>query len=320
MAKEKAKKIKVKRSASKTIREIIRFRGVYLIMLPAIIWYVMFSYIPMAGLTLAFKTYKAKLGIWGSPWAGLKHFERLFQDPKFMDAVLRTLKINGGRLILTFPFAIILALLLNELRMGKFKKVLQVTFTFPHFLSWVIIASIITNVLSYRGLVNGAIEMFGGEYVNFIGNSKLFVPLVYITEVWKGAGWSAIIYMAAIAGIDQEQFEAADIDGANRWDKMWKITIPSILPTITIMFILAAGNVMTKGFDQVFNMDNDAVHKVSQTLDMYIYNVTFNAKKTDFGYSTALSLFRSVVNLIFLVVANTITKKLGGNGLMGGGD
>lgn len=320
MAKEKAKKIKVKRSASKTIKEIIRFRGVYLIMLPAIIWYVMFSYIPMAGLSLAFKTYKAKLGIWGSPWAGLKHFERLFQDPKFMDAVLRTLKINGGRLILTFPFAIILALLLNELRMGKFKKVLQVTFTFPHFLSWVIIASIITNVLSYRGLVNGAIEMFGGEYVNFIGNSSLFVPLVYITEVWKGAGWSAIIYMAAIAGIDQEQFEAADIDGANRWDKMWKITIPSILPTITIMFILAAGNVMTKGFDQIFNMDNDAVHKVSQTLDMYIYNVTFNAKKTDFGYSTALSLFRSVVNLIFLVIANTITKKLGGNGLMGGGD
>lgn len=322
MAKEKAeKKIKrPKRSFAKTLREIKRFKGVYLIMLPAIIWYIMFSYVPMAGLSLAFKTYKAKMGIWGSPWAGFKHFERLFQDPKFFDAVLRTLKINGGRLILTFPFAIILALLLNELRMGKFKKFLQVTFTFPHFLSWVIIASIVTNVLSYRGLVNGAIELCGGEYVNFIGNSKLFVPLVYITEVWKGAGWSAIIYMAAIAGIDQEQFEAADIDGASRWDKLWRITVPSILPTITIMFILAAGNVMTKGFDQVFNMDNAAVHKVSQTLDMYIYNVTFNAKKTDFGYSTALSLFRSVVNLIFLVVTNTISKKLGGNGLMGGGD
>lgn len=320
MAKEKAKKPKVKRSASKTIREIIRFRGVYLIMLPAIIWYILFSYVPMAGLSLAFKKYVAKAGIWGSPWVGLKHFDRLFQDPKFLDSVLRTLKINGGRLILTFPFAIILALLLNELRMGKFKKILQVTFTFPHFLSWVIIASIVTNVLSWDGLVNGAIELCGGEYVNFIGNAKLFVPLVYISEVWKGAGWSAIIYMAAIAGIDQEQYEAADIDGASRWDKMWKITVPSILPTITIMFILAAGNVMTKGFDQIFNMDNAAVHNVSQTLDMYIYNVTFNAKKTDFGYSTALSLFRSVVNLIFLVTANGITKKLGGNGLMGGGD
>lgn len=316
MAREKKNKV----SVSKTFKEIVRFRGIYLIMLPAIVWYVMFSYVPMAGLSLAFKTYKAKLGIWGSPFAGLTHFERLFSDPRFMESVIRTLKINGGRLILTFPFAIILALLLNELRLGKFKNVLQVIFTFPHFLSWVIIASIITNVLSFDGLVNSAIELLGGDYVNFIGNSKLFVPLVYITEVWKGAGWSSIIYLAAIAGIDQEQYEAADIDGASRWDKVWKITLPSILPTITIMFILAAGNVMTKGFDQIFNMDNDAVHKVSQTLDMYIYNVTFNAKKTDFGYSTALSLFRSVVNLIFLVLANTITKKLGGNGLMGGND
>lgn len=314
------KKEKVNRRDNHLLKEVWRYRGVYLIMLPAIVWYVMFSYVPMAGLSLAFKTYKAKLGIWKSPFAGLAHFERLFQDPKFVEAVVRTLKINGGRLILTFPFAIILALLLNEVRLGRSKKVLQVVFTFPHFLSWVIIASIITNVLSFDGLVNSAIELLGGKYVNFIGNAKLFVPLVYITEVWKGAGWSSIIYLAAIAGIDQEQYEAADIDGASRWDKMWKITLPSIMPTITIMFILAAGNVMTKGFDQIFNMDNDAVHKVSQTLDMYIYNVTFNVKKTDFGYSTALSMFRSVVNLAFLVITNAISKKLGGNGLMGGAD
>ena len=314
------KTVKKKKGMKQSFKLMYRFKGIYLLMIPALIWYALFSYVPMAGLSLAFKTYKAKLGIWGSPFVGLKHFERLFQDPKFLDSVLRTLKINGGRLILTFPFAIILAILLNELRMGKFKKILQVIFTFPHFLSWVIIASILTNVLSYDGLVNSFIELCGGEYVNFVGNSKLFVPLVYITEVWKGAGWSSIIYLAAIAGIDQEQYEAADIDGASRWDKIWKITIPSILPTITIMFILAAGNVMTKGFDQIFNMDNAAVHKVSQTLDMYIYNVTFNSVSCDFGYSTALSLFRSVVNLIFLIVANTITKKLGGNGLMGGAD
>lgn len=310
----------VKKPLSHTLKEMWKFKGVYLIMLPAIVWYILFSYVPMAGLSLAFKNYKVKLGIWGSPFIGFKHFEKLFHDSRFFDSVLRTLKINGGRLILTFPFAIILALLLNELRMGKFKKVLQVTFTFPHFLSWVIIASIVTNVLSYDGLVNSAIELLGGDYVNFIGNSQLFVPLVYITEVWKSAGWSSIIYLAAIAGIDQEQYEAADIDGASRWDKMKSITLPSILPTITIMFILAAGNVMTKGFDQVFNMDNAAVHKVSQTLDMYIYNTTFNTTKTDFGYSTALSLFRSVVNLVFLAVTNWISKKLGGNGLMGGGD
>ena len=223
-------------------------------------------------------------------------------------------------IVLGVIIPVTLAVMISQLHSKRKSKAYQTMMFFPHFLSWVIIASIITNVLSYDGLVNSAIELMGGEYVNFIGNSKLFVPLVYITEVWKGAGWSSIIYMAAIAGIDQEQFEAADIDGASRWDKMWRITLPSILPTITIMFILAAGNVMTKGFDQVFNMANAAVHKVSQTLDMYIYNVTFNAKKTDFGYSTAISMFRSVVNLGFLVIANTITKKLGGNGLMGGGD
>ncbi len=297
-----------------------RYKGIYLVMAPTIIWYILFSYVPMAGLTLAFKSYKAKLGIWGSPWVGFKYFERLFQDRDFWDSVIITLKMNGGRLLVTFPFAIILALLLNELRVGRFKKVLQVIFTFPHFLSWVIIASIVKNVLGFDGLVNSAIEILGGEYVNFIGNEKLFVPLVYFTEVWKGAGWSSIIYLAAIAGIDQEQYEAAEIDGASRWNKMIHITIPSIMPTIIIMFILATGNIMTKGFHQVFSMNNDAVNNVAQTLDMYIYKMTFNSRVTDFGYSTALSMFRSVVNLLFLVAANTISKKAGGTGLMGGND
>jgi len=317
---KKKKAASLQGGINRKLRLIWKYKGIYLTMAPALIWYVLFSYVPMAGLTLAFRTYKAKLGIWGSPWVGMKYFERLFEDPKFLDSVVTTLKINGGRLFLTFPFAIILALLLNELRIGRFKKVLQVTFTFPHFLSWVIIASIVTNVLSYDGLVNSAIEALGGSYVNFVGSEKLFVPLVYFTEIWKGAGWSSIIYMAAIAGIDQEQFEAAEIDGASRWKKITCITLPSIMPTITIMFILAAGNVMTKGFDQVFNLNNDAVNKVSQTLDMYIYNVTFNSRTSDFGYSTALSFFRSAVNLVLLVVTNAIAKKAGGNGLMGGSE
>lgn len=316
MAKAKTEK----RGFKKTLKLMARYKGVYLIMLPGLIWYFMFSYVPMAGLTMAFKTYKAKLGIFGSPWAGFTHFERMINDRKFLSSVLTTLKINGGRLLITFWFAIILALLLNEVRLGKSKRFFQVIFTFPNFLSWIVIASIITNVLSYDGIVNTAIEKMGGSYVNFIGNEKLFIPLVYITEIWKSSGWGSIIYMAAIAGIDQEQFEAAEIDGANRWQKMTHITIPSILPTITIMFILAAGNVMTKGFNQVFAMTNDAVKNVSETLDMHIYNVTFNARTTNFGYSTALSLFRSVINLLFLWVTNTISKKMGGNGLMGGND
>lgn len=295
---------------------IWKSRGIYLLLLPGILWYILFAYVPMSGLILAFKTYKANEGIWGSPWAGLKYFERLIQDPRFLSSIVTTIKINLGRLVITFPFAIILAVLFNELRLGKFKKGLQTVFTFPHFLSWVVVAGIVTNVLAYDGMVNNVLGVFGMGPIKILGNEKAFVPLVYITEIWKSCGWSAIIYMAAIAGIDQEQYEAASIDGASRWQKIKCITIPCILPTITVMFILATGNVMTAGFNQIFNLSNDAVKNVAETLDMYIYNISFKATP-EFGYSTALSLFRSVVNLVLLVFANTVSKKLGGNGLMG---
>ena len=284
-------------------------------MLPALIWYIYFSYIPMAGLSLAFKTYKANLGIWGSPFTAMKNFNRVFQDPRFFEALFITLKINVGRLFLTFPFAIFLALIMNEIRLKKSKKFLQAVFIFPHFLSWVVIASIVTNVLAYDGMVNSFFGLFGGEYVKYLGNSGFFTPLIFLTEIWKSAGWSSIIYMAAIAGIDTEQYEAANIDGAGRLQQMLHITLPSITPTIVIMFILASGNLMTKGFDQVFNLSNAAVRDVSQTLDMYIYSVTFEAVP-NFGYSTALSLFRSVVNLCLLLITNRLSKKINGNGLM----
>ena len=296
--------------------QIWKNRGVYLLLLPGIIWYILLAYVPMGGLVLAFKSYKANLGIWGSPWAGMKHFVRLTNDPRFLASVITTLKINVGRLIISFPFAIILAIMFNEVRLGKWKRGLQTIFTFPHFLSWVVIAGIVTNILAYDGMLNNILALFGIDYIKILGNEKAFVPLVYITEIWKSCGWSAIIYMAAIAGIDQEQYEAADIDGASRWQKIKSITIPCIMPTIVVMFILSTGNVMTAGFNQIFNLSNDAVKNVSETLDMYIYNISFKAAP-DFGYSTALSLFRSVVNLVLLIFANTVSKKLGGNGLMG---
>lgn len=300
----------------KKIKKILRYKQIYLLLIPALTWYLLFSYVPMGGLSLAFKTYKANLGILGSPFSGMRNFNKVFRDPNFFRSVLITFKINGGRLVITFPFAIILALLMNELRMGKFKKIFQWIFTFPHFLSWVVVASIVTNVLAYDGMVNSIISMAGGKYFKFLGNEKIFPALIYVTEIWKTAGWNSIIYMAAIAGIDMEQYEAADIDGAGRFQKMFSITLPCIAPTIMIMFILATGNLMTTGFNQVFNLSNAAVLDASQTLDMFIYYKTFRAVP-DFGYSTALSLFRSVVNLILLVCANTLSKKMGGSGLMG---
>ena len=265
---------------------------------------------------LAFKDYKANLGILGSPWTGLKHFENLFRDVDFWQSVGRTLKINVIRLFVTFPVPVIIALLFNELRIRKYKKVLQTVFTFPHFLSWIIIASVLRNVLAYDGIVNSIISLCGGDVVNFLGNKRMFQPMLYLTDIWKEAGWGSIIYLAAISGIDQEQYEAADIDGASRLQKMLRITLPNIMPTIAVMFILAAGGIMGAGFDQIFNMTNAAVRESGEILDMYIYRITFKATP-DFGFSMAVSLFRSIVNMVLLVIADRGSRLFGGNGLFG---
>lgn len=297
-------------------KEIKKNKAVYLLLLPGLIWLFIFAYMPMGGLSLAFKTFHAREGIWGSPWAGLTNFEYLFRDPAFFNAVWRTIAINVGKLLVTFPIPVILALMFNEVRMKRYGRVLQTIFTFPNFLSWIITSGIIINVLSSTGLVNSILGGFGIEPVNFLGNEKLFVPMLYLSEIWKTSGWSAIIYIAAIAGIDQEQYEAAQIDGASRMQMLRNITLPSIAPTIMVMFILAAGNLMTAGFDQIFNLANAATKDVSEVLDIYIYRITFQSS-TDFSFSTAVSLFRSVVNMALLLLADWGSKRMGGDGLFG---
>ncbi len=298
--------------------ELKRNKATYALLLPGLIWFAVFAYLPMGGLLLAFKDYKARLGILGSPWVGFENFMYLFRDPAFIDSVIRTLWLNLGKLIVTFPVPIILALLLNEMRMNKYSKVLQTVFTFPNFLSWIVTSGVLINILSSTGLVNNILGLFGVEPINFLGSEKNFVPLLYISEIWKSSGWSAIVYIAAVAGIDQEQYEAADIDGATRVQKMTRITLPSILPTIVVMFVLATGTIMTNGFDQIFNLQNPATKNVAEVLDMYIYRVTFQGS-TDFGFSTAVSLFRSVINMVLLVLADQGAKWLGGSGLFGEG-
>lgn len=297
-------------------KAIWKNRAIYLILLPGIIWYVVFAYVPLGGLSLAFKTYNAKLGIWGSPWAGLVNFQNLFRDPSFWNSVSRTLWINVGRLLICFPAPILISLMLNELRVGRYKKILQSVFTFPHFLSWVIVSSILTNVLSLEGILNGAIGAMGGTPISFLGSETMFQPMLYLTDIWKGSGYSAIIYLAAISGIEMEQYEASEIDGASRMQRLIYITVPNILPTIVIMFILTAGNLMSAGFDQIFNIQNAATKGVAEVLDMYIYRITFQSA-TDFSFSTAVSLFRSVVNMVLLLIADRGSKLMGGNGLFG---
>lgn len=307
----------VKKKKKKSVFTLMRkYWQIYVLIIPVVLWYILFAYYPMSGLQLAFKTYKVREGIWGSPWIGVQNFRALFRDVMFWRSLRRTLWINLGRLLITFPFPILLALMFNELRIKRGKRVMQTVFTFPYFISWVVIAAILQNLLSLDGIVNALIKVFGGNAISFLGEEKLFVPMLYITDIWKGAGYSAIIYLAAIAGIDQEQYEAAEIDGANRWQRMLKITLPNIAPTIAVMFILATGSLMSNGFDQIFNLSNAATKNVAEVLDMYIYRISFQAS-ADFGFSTAVSLFRSAINMVFLLVANGVSKKLSGTGLFG---
>lgn len=294
--------------------EIRKNKMIYTLLLPGLVWLFLFAYMPMGGLSLAFKEYKANMGIWGSPWVGLENFTYVFRDPNFINAVWRTLYINIIKLAVTFPVPIILALMLNELRMNRMKKAFQTVLTFPHFLSWIIVSGIVINVLAYDGLVNSALTMLGLPTINFLGSEQNFIPMILLTDIWKSAGWGAIVYLAAISGIDQDQYESAQIDGASRLQQMFRITLPNILPTITIMFILSVGGLMSSGFDQIFNLANAATKNVSEVLDVYIYRITFQSS-TDFSFSTAVSLFRSLVNMILLLAADRVAKKLGGDGL-----
>ncbi|NMM52734.1 ABC transporter permease subunit [Paenibacillus aquistagni] len=287
---------------------------VYTLLIPGLIWLIVFAYMPMGGLSLAFKDYKANLGIWGSPWVGFENFTYVFRDPAFIDAVWRTLYINIIKLFIQFPFPILVALMLNELRMRRTKKWFQTVLTFPHFLSWIIVSGVVINVLAYDGLVNSALAMMNLPTINFLGSEKMFVPMIIFTDIWKSTGWGAIIYLAAISGIDQDQFESAEIDGASRMQQMFRITLPNILPTVTIMFILSVGGLMSSGFDQIFNLANAATKNVSEVLDVYIYRITFQSA-TDFSFSTAVSLFRSLVNMILLLLADRVAKMMGGDGL-----
>jgi putative aldouronate transport system permease protein len=289
-------------------------RQIYILLLPGFLYYLIFSYIPMAGLQLAFKQFNAKLGIWGSHWVGLLNYSFVVRDPAFWRAMVNTVTISIQRLLFQFPVPIVLALMINEFSAKRYKRVLQTIFTFPNFLSWVIISGIMFNLFEANGLINNILQMTGYESVNFLTSNKLIRPLLYITENWKSAGWSAIIYLAAISGIEMEQYESAIIDGAGRLQRVLFITIPGIRETIIIMFILAIGNIMNAGFDQIFNLGNAAVQNRIDMLDWYIYRITFQGS-TDFGFSTAISLMKAVVNFSMLILANQASRLITKTGL-----
>ncbi len=306
-----------KNSKSSLLREIWRAKYLYLLIAPTIIWLAVFHYKPVYGILLAFKKYNAKLGIWGSEWVGLKNFQRIFITPDAMKAIINTLEISFSRLILVFPVAIIVALLITEMPGRRMKRVYQTILTFPHFLSWIVVSAIMLNFFSGNGAINSLLSDMGFERVNFLANKALFRPILYITDNWKEMGWSSIIYMAAIAGIDPSLYDAAKVDGASRLRQIWHITLPGIKGTIAVLFILQVGGIMNAGFEQIFTLRNAVVADTAQILDTYVYDITFLAGAPDYGFSTAVGLFKSGISLILMIVANKVSGWLSGEKMFG---
>jgi putative aldouronate transport system permease protein len=267
----------------------------------------------MYGILLAFKEFDFSLGILKSPWNNFQNFVDVFSNPDFFHAFRNTLFISVGRLVIEFPVPIVMALLLNEITKSRLKRIYQTLFTFPHFLSWIILSGIIINMLSDQGIVNQVLLALGLEKNNILLSNGPFVASLFVSNIWKEAGWSTILYLASIAGINPELYEAATVDGANRYQQMLAITWPTVKNTAIILLVLAVGNIMNGSFDQIFNLYNPTVYAYADTIDTYVYRATF-VDATGFGYSTAVGLFKSVLNFILLYSANYLAKVMGKEG------
>ena len=296
-------------------KDISKNKWIYIMAIPVIVFYICFSYIPMAGIQIAFKDFNFGAGIWGSPWVGMRNFQRLFSNSQFRTVILNTLVISFGRILFTFFVPILVALLLNEIRSWIFKRTVQTIIYLPHFLSWVVIAGIAYSMLTINdGFINKVIVALGGQPVNFLLESSLFRPVVYLTGIWKEMGWETIIYLAALAGIDPGLYEAAEVDGAGRLQRMLHITWPGIKSTVVIMLILTVSRVMYAGMDQIINLYSSPVYNVGDIIDTYVYRELL--MKSEFGLGTAAGLFQSLINLALVLCVNIVGKKVNdGEGL-----
>lgn len=298
-------------------RRILARWQLYLLLIIPLAWLIVFCYVPMGGLVLAFKKYNVGLGIWGSPWAGFDNFRKFFTSFKFSIVMKNTLTISLYSLIVTFPIPILFAMLLNAMPGRKYKKVIQTVTYVPYFISTVVMVGLIFQLLDVRnGLYGNLYTLFTHETApNLMSNGGLFKHVYVWSGVWQGTGYSAIIYIAALAGVDQSLHEAAMIDGASRFQRMRYIDLPAILPTASIMLVLAVGNIMNVGYEKVLLMQNDLNLNYSEIVSTYVYKVGLASGITDFSLSTAIGMFNSVINFILLVIANQTSKKLNGSGI-----
>lgn len=295
-------------------KDYMKYRYMYLLVIPGFLYFVVFKLIPMWGLLLAFKDYHPMLGFSGSPWVGLKHFTDMFSDGHFYLMLRNTLLINIFGLVFFFPLPIILAIMLNEVRHELFKRINQSLVYMPHFLSWVVIASITFFMLSVDiGLVNKLIRALGLEPVSFLNESRFFWGMLTAQSIWKDAGWGTIIFLAAIAGVNPDRYEAAVVDGANRFRQIWHVTLPAIRPTIVILLILRLGNMTDVNFEQVLLMMNPLVRNVADVFDTYVYNQ--GILRGMYSVGVTVGLFKGFVGLALVMLSNYFVKRMGHEGI-----
>lgn len=279
----------------------------HIMMLPGMFFIILFCYVPMFGIIMAFQDYVPAKGILGSDWVGLKHFRDLFSTSDIWEILRNTVVISLGKIILRTLSCVAFAILLNEIKMLRLKKIVQTTVYLPHFLSWVVLASVFSNLFGWDGLVNGILGNFGMEKINFIGSNELFQPFLILTDVWKEFGYASIVCLAAITAIDPGLHEAAAIDGAGWWQRVWHITLPGMLPIIILGFAMDLASVLSAGFDQVFNLYSVNVYDTGDILDTYVYRV--GMVNFQYSYGTAVGLLKSVVGMILMLSVNEFSKK-----------
>lgn len=306
-------------SDSKLLKNIKKNWQLYLFLLIPLIYIIVFQYVPMAGAQIAFKKYKFKLGIWGSPWIGFDNFTKFFNSYQFIRVLTNTLRVSLYNIIVGFPLPIIFALFLNSMRSEKFKRTVQTVTYMPHFISLVVLVGMVVQILNPRVGLYGIIysNLNNGAYpADLLGKSDLFPHLYVWSGIWQSFGWESIIYTAALAAVDQSLHEAAQIDGASRFKRMIHVDLPCVLPTVTIMLILRCGKVMSVGFEKAYLMQNSLNLQTSELISTYVYKVGLASTGTmDYSYSTAIGLFNSVVNLILIVMVNKFSKRFSENSL-----
>ena len=295
------------------VKDLRKNKIKYLMVLPVIIYLILFSYKPMYGIIIAFKRYRVTVGFADSPWVGLKYFEIFFKDPYCFRLLKNTLTISFLTLCFVFPAPILFAILINEIRVKWFQRSIQTISYLPHFISMVIVCGMVTSFCESGGVINDIIAFFGGERSNLLLNKDYFYPIYVVSDIWQSVGWSSIIYLATLAGIDQEQYEAAKIDGAGRLQQMWHITLPGLLPTVSMLLILQIGSLLNVGYEKIILLYQPLTYEVADVISSYVYRKGLIAG--DFSYGTAVGLFNSIVNIMLLLLSNKISKKLGQSGL-----